>query len=89
MRPLFVNIGERTNVTGSARFKKLVVDGDYAAALAAVLSPEFAKVVDDKAGSSTAKKKAERVGVVLSGGNVDLEPLFAEMMRSSGCKVKK
>ena len=34
MRPLFVNIGERTNVTGSARFKKLVVDGDYAAALA-------------------------------------------------------
>ena len=33
MRPVFVNIGERTNVTGSARFKKLVVDGDYAAAL--------------------------------------------------------
>ncbi|HEX6860497.1 MAG TPA: methionine synthase [Caulobacteraceae bacterium] len=33
MRPLFVNIGERTNVTGSARFKKLVIDGDYAAAL--------------------------------------------------------
>ncbi|HEY5072397.1 MAG TPA: methionine synthase [Caulobacteraceae bacterium] len=34
MRPLFVNIGERTNVTGSARFRKLVSDGDYAAALA-------------------------------------------------------
>ncbi|MHB8530379.1 MAG: methionine synthase [Caulobacteraceae bacterium] len=33
MRPLFVNIGERTNVTGSARFRKLVSDGDYAAAL--------------------------------------------------------
>ena len=33
MRPVFVNIGERTNVTGSARFKKLVVEGDYAAAL--------------------------------------------------------
>ena len=29
----FVNIGERTNVTGSARFRKLVKDGDYAAAL--------------------------------------------------------
>lgn len=26
---LFVNIGERTNVTGSARFKKLIKDGDY------------------------------------------------------------
>ena len=33
MRPLFVNIGERTNVTGSARFRKLVSDGDYTAAL--------------------------------------------------------
>ncbi|MYL96252.1 methionine synthase [Novosphingobium sp. FGD1] len=29
----FVNIGERTNVTGSARFKKLVMAGDYPAAI--------------------------------------------------------
>ncbi|MDB5699123.1 MAG: metH [Alphaproteobacteria bacterium] len=29
----FVNIGERTNVTGSARFKQLVMAGDYAAAV--------------------------------------------------------
>ncbi|APZ54053.1 methionine synthase [Salipiger abyssi] len=29
----FVNVGERTNVTGSARFKKLITNGDYAAAL--------------------------------------------------------
>jgi 5-methyltetrahydrofolate--homocysteine methyltransferase len=29
----FVNIGERTNVTGSARFKKLIMAGDYAAAI--------------------------------------------------------
>ena len=33
MRPIFVNIGERTNVTGSARFRKLVSNGDYTAAL--------------------------------------------------------
>ena len=33
MRPVFVNIGERTNVTGSARFRKLISDGDYPAAL--------------------------------------------------------
>jgi 5-methyltetrahydrofolate--homocysteine methyltransferase len=32
-RPLFVNIGERTNVTGSARFRKLISDGDYPAAV--------------------------------------------------------
>jgi 5-methyltetrahydrofolate--homocysteine methyltransferase len=30
----FVNVGERTNVTGSARFRKLVTSGDYSAALA-------------------------------------------------------
>ena len=30
---MFVNIGERTNVTGSARFKKLIMAGDYAAAV--------------------------------------------------------
>ena len=29
----FVNIGERTNVTGSARFKKLILNGDYETAL--------------------------------------------------------
>jgi len=30
---LFVNVGERTNVTGSAVFKRLIVDGDYETAL--------------------------------------------------------
>ncbi|MBK8676070.1 MAG: methionine synthase [Cellvibrionales bacterium] len=31
---LFANVGERCNVTGSAKFKRLVMDGDYNAALA-------------------------------------------------------
>ncbi|HWA66674.1 MAG TPA: methionine synthase, partial [Mycobacteriales bacterium] len=30
---LFVNVGERTNITGSAKFRNLIRDGDYAAAL--------------------------------------------------------
>jgi len=29
----FVNIGERTNVSGSAKFKRLIVEGDYESAL--------------------------------------------------------
>ena len=29
----FVNVGERTNVTGSARFRKLITEGDFDAAL--------------------------------------------------------
>ena len=30
---LFMNVGERTNITGSARFRKLIKDGDYDAGL--------------------------------------------------------
>jgi 5-methyltetrahydrofolate--homocysteine methyltransferase len=30
----FINVGERTNVTGSAKFRKLIEQGDYQAALA-------------------------------------------------------
>tara|TARA_Y100001001_G_scaffold164666_2_gene197910 strand:+ start:3430 stop:4167 length:738 start_codon:yes stop_codon:yes gene_type:complete len=32
-RATFVNVGERTNVTGSAKFRKLIKAGDYATAL--------------------------------------------------------
>jgi 5-methyltetrahydrofolate--homocysteine methyltransferase len=32
-RATFINVGERTNVTGSAKFRKLITAGDYAAAL--------------------------------------------------------
>lgn len=31
--PVFINIGERTNVTGSAKFRKLILNDDYEAAL--------------------------------------------------------
>ncbi|MBT8144216.1 MAG: methionine synthase, partial [Gammaproteobacteria bacterium] len=30
---LFVNVGERTNITGSAKFKRLIKDGDYTTAV--------------------------------------------------------
>jgi 5-methyltetrahydrofolate--homocysteine methyltransferase len=33
MRPTFINVGERTNVTGSAKFRKLVAEGAYPEAL--------------------------------------------------------
>ncbi|HSO42265.1 MAG TPA: dihydropteroate synthase, partial [Rhodospirillales bacterium] len=33
MRGSFITIGERTNVTGSARFRKLILAGDYQGAL--------------------------------------------------------
>src|SRR5690606_32545464 len=45
---LFVNVGERCNATGSARFKKLIVDEDYSTALAAALEQveNAAQVID-------------------------------------------
>src|SRR6202007_1121788 len=35
----FVNVGERTNVTGSARFRKLVTEGESTPALAVAGGP--------------------------------------------------
>ncbi len=45
---LFVNVGERCNVTGSARFKRLILEEDYATALevAATQVEEGAQVID-------------------------------------------
>jgi 5-methyltetrahydrofolate--homocysteine methyltransferase len=48
LRSTFVNIGERTNVTGSAKFKKLIMGGDYAAAVNVALQQveNGAQVID-------------------------------------------
>ena len=45
---LFVNVGERTNITGSARFRKLIKEGDYDTALsvAAQQVENGAQVID-------------------------------------------
>ncbi|MEM1141896.1 MAG: methionine synthase [Pseudomonadota bacterium] len=45
---LFVNVGERCNVTGSARFKKLILAGDYEAALevARIQVEDGAQIID-------------------------------------------
>ncbi|QCC77291.1 methionine synthase [Nocardioides daphniae] len=45
---LFVNVGERTNITGSARFRTLIKDGDYDTALSVALQQveNGAQVID-------------------------------------------
>ncbi|SDR98349.1 methionine synthase (B12-dependent) [Nocardioides scoriae] len=45
---LFVNVGERTNITGSAKFRNLIKDGDYDAALAVAVQQveNGAQVID-------------------------------------------
>src|SRR4030088_3207952 len=39
----FVNVGERTNVTGSAKFRKLITAGDYTAALQVAFSQRVSR----------------------------------------------
>ena len=36
-RRLFVNVGERTNITGSAKFSRLIIDENYEEALEVAL----------------------------------------------------
>lgn len=45
---LFVNVGERCNVTGSAKFKRLILEGDYEAALdvARIQVEDGAQIID-------------------------------------------
>ncbi|WP_106478175.1 methionine synthase [Phytohalomonas tamaricis] len=45
---LFVNVGERTNITGSARFKRLILEEDYSTALEVALEQveSGAQVID-------------------------------------------
>ncbi len=45
---LFVNVGERTNITGSARFRNLIREGDYDAALSVAVQQveNGAQVID-------------------------------------------
>ena len=62
----FVNVGERTNVTGSARFRKLITAGDYAAAL---------EVARDQV-----ENGAQVIDVNMDEGLIDSEAAMAEFL---------
>src|ERR1700721_1040150 len=59
----FVNIGERTNVTGSAKFRKLITAGDYAGALVVARDQvaNGAQVIDINMDEGLIDSKAVRV----------------------------
>src|SRR3546814_11130394 len=63
----FVNIGERTNVTGSAAFKKLIMAGVYAAAV------EVAR--------SQVENGAQVIDVNMDEGLLDSSPAMATFLK--------
>ncbi len=64
----FVNIGERANVTGSAKFRKLIQAGDYAAAL---------EVARDQVANG-----AEIIDVNMDEGLLDSQKVMVEFLQS-------
>ena len=73
----FINVGERTNVTGSAKFKKLILDGDYAAAVEvarqqAVEDDETSDAVDDDAAGHGDGRGGQLRGELRAGRQVQL-----------------
>ena len=91
-RSLFVNVGERTNVTGSAKFRKLIEAGDYAAALevarqqvasgaqAALLGPIMPALNSARQAVGTAAEFAGPGAALLAGGN----PHIAAFAQAAG-----
>jgi 5-methyltetrahydrofolate--homocysteine methyltransferase len=79
----FVNVGERTNVTGSARFRKLVTAGDYAAALEVARDQvaNGAQIIDvnmDEGLIDSAKAMTEFLNLVASEPDIARVPIMID-----------
>ncbi len=79
----FVNVGERTNVTGSARFRKLIKEGDYAAALEVARDQvnNGAQVIDvnmDEGLLDSEKAMVEFLNLVASEPDISRVPIMVD-----------
>src|SRR3974390_3040849 len=76
----FIMVGERTNVTGSAKFRKLIEDGDYDAALAVAREQveSGANVLDvnmDEGLLDSAKAMATFLNLIASAPDISRVPI--------------
>ncbi len=79
----FVNVGERTNVTGSARFRKLIVNRDFAAALEVARDQveNGAQIIDvnmDEGLIESEKAMVEFLNLVASEPNIARVPIMID-----------
>ncbi len=84
----FVNIGERTNVTGSAKFRKLITAGEYAGALVVALDQvtNGAQVVDINMDEGLIDSKAvmvEFLNLVASEPDIARVPVMVDSSKFS------
>ncbi|PZU19408.1 MAG: methionine synthase [Shinella sp.] len=84
----FVNVGERTNVTGSAKFRKLITAGDYAAALdvAREQVESGAQVIDvnmDEGLIDSEKAMVEFLNLIASEPDIARVPLMIDSSKFS------
>jgi 5-methyltetrahydrofolate--homocysteine methyltransferase len=84
----FVNVGERTNVTGSARFRKLITSGDFAAALDVARDQvaNGAQVIDvnmDEGLLDSHKAMAEFLSLVASEPDISRVPVMVDSSKFS------
>jgi len=84
----FVNVGERTNVTGSAKFRKLITAGDYAGALAVARDQVAAgaQVIDvnmDEGLIDSAKAMTEFLNLVAAEPDIARVPVMIDSSKFS------
>ena len=84
----FVNVGERTNVTGSARFRKLITAGDFAAALDVARDQvaNGAQVIDvnmDEGLLDSQKAMVEFLSLVASEPDISRVPVMVDSSKFS------
>ena len=84
----FVNIGERTNVTGSAKFRKLITAGDYSGALVVALDQvtNGAQVIDINMDEGLIDSKAvmvEFLNLVASEPDIARVPVMVDSSKFS------
>ena len=85
-RSLFVNVGERTNVTGSRAFARLVLAGDYAAALSVARQQveNGAQIIDvnmDEAMLDSQKAMSTFLSLVAAEPDIARVPLMIDSSR--------
>ncbi|MEP4147807.1 MAG: methionine synthase [Halioglobus sp.] len=89
---LFVNVGERCNVTGSAKFKRLILDDDYEAALdvARIQVEDGAQIIDvnmDEGMLDAEKAMVTFLNLVASEPDISRVPIMVDSSKWSAIEA--